>query len=318
VSTAIVTGSEGFIGRHMVTLLLENGYEVRGFDKTNPCWLGDDYDFPTGGNILDLREDAFSGADYVFHFAGIADIVPSVEHPKPYIQTNVLGTVNVLQAAQRAGVRKFLYAASSSCYGPAPDCPTFERHRCDPAYPYALSKYLGEQAVLHWSRLYKMPAASLRIFNAYGPGQRTNGAYGSVFSTFLAQRANAKPLTIVGDGTQRRDFVHVSDVVRAFLMVAESDDGGIYNVGSGEPQSINRLADLIEGPRIYIPHRAGEPAVTHADIHKIHARIGWEPLVTFEDGVLQMVGAMDEWKSAPVWTAESIAAETRAWNEALA
>src|SRR6266849_6846951 len=150
------------------------------------------------------------------------------------MRTNVLGTVNVLECARHSAVGKFIYAASSSCYGLATELPTSEDVPIQPQYPYALSKYQGEQAVLHWESVYGMQANSLRIFNAYGIRSRTTGAYGAVFGVFLAQKLARKPLTIVGDGTQTRDFTYVTDVVRAFLRAAEAGrNGAIYNVGSG-------------------------------------------------------------------------------------
>lgn len=150
--------------------------------------------------------DAVEGADWVFHFAGLADIVPSIQQPLRYHRANVDGSAIVLEAARQAGVGRFLYAASGSCYGADPETPTAETAPIRPAYPYALTKYLGEQMALHWGQVYRMPVVSLRLFNVYGPRSRTTGAYGAVFGVFLAQKLAEKPLTVVGDGTQSRDF----------------------------------------------------------------------------------------------------------------
>ena len=167
----------------------------------------------------------FQGAKYIFHFAGIGDIVPSIERPLDYMSSNVQGTVHMLECARAAGVRKFVYAASSSCYGLA-QVPTREDHAIAPQYPYALSKYQGEQACFHWRGVYGLPVNAIRIFNAYGTRSRTSGAYGAVFGVFLKQKLAGKPFTVVGDGTQSRDFLYVTDVARAFYMAAENERRG--------------------------------------------------------------------------------------------
>jgi UDP-glucose 4-epimerase len=229
------------------------------------------------------------------------------------METNVQGTVRVLEAARAAKVDKLVYAASSSCYGLAAT-PTREDHPIAPQYPYALSKYLGEEAALHWQRVYGLPVNSLRIFNAYGIRARTTGAYGAVFGVFLKQKLAGKPFTVVGDGSQRRDFVYASDVAEAFLRAAETPLAGrVWNLGAGDPQSVNRLVELIGGPVTYIPKRPGEPEVTWADTGKIRSELGWQPRVTFAEGVARMMAAIDNWRDAPLWDAHSIADATRAW-----
>jgi len=253
----------------------------------------------------------------VFHFAGIGDIVPSIERPAEYMSANVQGTVCMLECARHAAVEKFVYAASSSCYGLA-QTPTREDHPIAPQYPYALSKYLGEQAVFHWHAVYKLPVNSIRIFNAYGTRSRTSGAYGAVFGVFLRQKLAAKPYTVVGDGTQRRDFLYVTDVAKAFLAAAGSPRvGTFWNLGAGNPQSVNRLIELLGGDKIYIPKRPGEPDCTWADISKITTETGWRPEVSFEDGVGRIVANIDYWRDAPLWDPESIAKATRTWFEYL-
>jgi UDP-glucose 4-epimerase len=230
-----------------------------------------------------------------------------------------MGTVHALEAARQAGVQKFVYAASSSCYGSDPELPTTENAPLVPQYPYALSKYLGEQAVLHWGQVYQMPVMSLRIFNAYGPRSRTSGAYGAVFGVFLAQRLAGKPFTVVGDGKQRRDFVFVTDVVRAFLLAAESKHKQqIYNLGAGTPQSVNRLVELLNGAVVHVPKRPGEPECTWADTTKICSELGWQPLVSFDDGVARMLANIDYWRDAPVWEPAAIERATKNWFTMLA
>jgi UDP-glucose 4-epimerase len=325
-SIAIVTGGAGFIGSHMVDLLLERSFEVRVIDNLTGghrsnldhhrvnsrlvCHWEDVRKLATGSPI-------FTGARYVFHFAGIGDIVPSIERPTEYMDTNVQGTVRVLECARHANVTKFLYAASSSCYGVAAT-PTPEDHPIDPQYPYALSKYQGEQAAFHWHRVYGLPVNSVCIFNAYGTRVRTTGAYGAVFGVFLKQKLVGKPFTVIGDGTQSRDFIYASDVAAAFLAAAESPIAGErFNVGAGNPQSINRLVELLGGEIVYVPKRPGEPHCTFADIGKIRRMLSWGPKVSFEDGVAHMVADIEHWREAPLWEPDSIAAATRTWFQYL-
>jgi UDP-glucose 4-epimerase len=325
-ATAIVTGGAGFIGSHMVDCLLARGFRVRVIDnfaggrEANLAHHAANADLAV--ERLDIRDlepgsRLFADAAYVFHFAGIGDIVPSIEHPIDYMSTNVQGTVRVLEAARAARVQKLVYAASSSCYGLAAT-PTREDHPVAPQYPYALSKYQGEQAALHWHQVYRLPVNSIRIFNAYGTRVRTTGAYGAVFGVFFRQKLAGKPFTVVGDGTQRRDFLYASDVAEAFLLAALTPRGGeIWNLGAGDPQSVNRLIELIGGPVTYIPKRPGEPDVTWADIGKISAELGWRPRVPFAEGVQRMMAEIDKWRDAPLWDPESIARATRPWFDYL-
>jgi UDP-glucose 4-epimerase len=222
--------------------------------------------------------------------------------------------VGALEAARRAGVQRFVYSASSSCYGRPDVFPTPETAPVRPAYPYALSKDLGERAALHWGRVYGLGVVSLRYFNVYGPRSRTTGAYGAVFGVFLAQKLGGHPYTVVGDGTQTRDFVYVTDVAAANLLAARSDcRNEVFNVGTGAPQSVNRLVELLGGPVVHVPKRPGEPDRTEADIRKIRDGLGWKPTVSFEEGVARMLERIEDWRHAPLWTVEEIDAATRAW-----
>jgi UDP-glucose 4-epimerase len=324
--TAVVTGGAGFIGSHMVDLLLERGFAVRVIDnlvggridnlshhKANPALSFVERDIRS----IEPEDSLFSGSDYVFHFAGIGDIVPSIERPLEYMSTNVQGTACVLEAARHAHVKKLVYAASSSCYGLAAT-PTREDHLIAPQYPYALSKHQGEMAVFHWHHIYKTPVNVIRIFNAYGTRSRTSGAYGAVFGVFLRQKLASKPFTVVGDGSQRRDFLYASDVAAAFLLAAETEKAGeVWNLGAGNPQSINRLVELLQGPVIHIPKRPGEPECTWADISKIQRDLGWTQKVSFEEGVSRVLANIDYWRAAPLWDPESIAKATEGWFRAL-
>ncbi|HRZ39782.1 MAG TPA: SDR family oxidoreductase [Candidatus Omnitrophota bacterium] len=323
----LVTGGAGFIGSHLVDALLACGCRVRVIDnfstgrRENLSHLqGDPRLEVVEADIaaLDRVQKHFEGVDTVFHLAALADIVPSIVHPQAYFHSNVTGTLSVLEACRAAKVGKVVYSASSSCYGIATELPTKETSAIDPQYPYALTKYLGEQLVVHWRKVYGMKAVSLRLFNVYGPRSRTSGTYGAVFGVFLAQKLAGRPFTVVGDGQQRRDFIFVTDVARAFVKAGFSDaDGEIFNVGTGRPQSVNRLIELLGGEKIFIPKRPGEPDCTWADITKIRKTLDWEPEVAFEDGVKEIVEHIDYWRNAPVWTPENIAEATRDWFKFL-
>lgn len=320
----VVTGGAGFIGSHLVDRLLGDGHQVVVLD-----------DFSTGrpeniahlaghSNLKVHRVDVsnheailpmLNGVDWVFHMAALADIVPSVQHPLRYHRANVDGTVSVLEASRKAGVRRFIYTASSSCYGIPSQYPTPESAPIHPQYPYALTKYLGEQIAMHWCQLYGLPTVSLRLFNVYGPRSRTSGTYGAVFGVFLAQKLAGKPFTIVGDGTQTRDFTFVTDVADAFVTAAKSNvSGEIFNVGSGNTYSVNNLVELLGAGQVtHIPRRPGEPECTFADTTRIQNGLGWRARVSFDKGVETMLSNIEYWRSAPVWDPESIAKATEDW-----
>ena len=324
---AVVTGGAGFIGSHLVERLLRDGHRVRALDNLATGRLENLKALRGDPNFSFHRADAaerdglapvFKGADWVFHLAALADIVPSIVDPLSYHRANVDATVNVLEAARAAGVKRFLYAASSSCYGIPDRFPTPETAPIRPMYPYALTKNLGEQCVMHWAQVYGLPALALRLFNVFGPRSRTTGAYGAVFGVFLAQKLAGKPLTVVGDGSQTRDFTYVTDVADAFVAAAESRLAGMaLNVGSGGSYSVNQLVKLLGGGTAHIPKRPGEPDKTFADIARIKKLLGWSPKVKFEDGVRAMLARIEDWRDAPVWDEKSIEAATRDWFACL-
>ncbi len=299
----IVTGASGFIGKHMVEALEAKGRNVYGIDAP--------FDIRQPVTLLFGEGEI----DTIYHFAGLSNIVPSIKNPRDYYETNITGTFNMLEAARISGCKKFVYAASSGCYGKDPTSPINEYDDCDPAQPYALTKYMGEQLVTHYGKVYGMDVASLRIFNAYGPGCLTKTTCPSMLNIFLAQKANNKPLTIVGDGTQSRDWVYVSDVVEAFMLVAEKGTG-TYNLGTGTPITVNRIAKIIGGETVHIPERGGEPRCIYADSSRL-ARLGWHPKTTIEEGLALMMENLDYWKDAKVFTADGIQEETNEWQKRL-
>ena len=323
----LVTGGCGFIGSHLTEQLLSQGHEVVILDNLSCGRLDNITSFEKHpklrvitADIVDREQIApsFTGIDWVFHLAGIADIVPSIERPDAYFQNNVIGTLNVLQCARDASVKRLVYAASSSSYGIPAQYPTAETSPIQPQYPYALTKYMGEELVLHWAQVYKLPAVSLRLFNVYGPRSRTTGAYGAVFGVFLAQKLNGKPYTVVGDGQQTRDFTYVTDVANAFVHAAQSEASGeAINVGSGNHYSVNYLVSLLDGEKVYIPKRPGEPDCTFADTAKIKRLLNWAPQVSFEQGVQNMLDVIGNWRDAPVWDPSSIGKATQTWFQYL-
>jgi UDP-glucose 4-epimerase len=319
----LITGGAGFIGSHLAELLISQGHEVTVVDNLtsgrlkNLQAISDRPEFHfVNADIRDIDALAplFKDIDWVFHLAGLADIVPSIEMPAQYYSTNVTGTFNVLECARQAGVKRFLYAASSSSYGIPDTYPTPEYAPIQPQYPYALTKYMGEELVLHWANIYKLPSVSLRLFNVFGTRSRTSGTYGAVFGVFLAQKLKGRPLTVVGDGAQTRDFTYVTDVAEAFVRAAESDiSGEAMNVGSGNHYSVNRLVELLGGDVEYIPKRPGEPDCTFADVSKIARLLDWSARVPFAEGVARMLDRIDDWKDAPVWDPASINQATATW-----
>ncbi|QVL57851.1 MAG: SDR family oxidoreductase [Simkaniaceae bacterium] len=324
---ALVTGGAGFIGSHLTQLLLENGHQVVVLDNLRSGRLTNFDDFKGNPNLKFVQADIrkmeeigphFDGVDWVFHLAAMADIVPSIENPREYFEVNVDGTFNVLECSKDAKVKRFLYTASSSCYGIPDAYPTPETAPIRPQYPYALTKFLGEELVMHWEQVYKLPALSLRLFNVYGPRARTTGTYGAVFGVFLTQKLNNKPLTVVGDGTQTRDFTFVKDVARAFLMGADSSiTGEIFNVGSGDHYSVNRIIELLNHDSVNIPKRPGEPEATFADVSKIQQALGFKAETSFENGVAKLLEKIDDFRDAPLWEEESIKEATKTWFEYL-
>ncbi len=320
---ALVTGGAGFIGSHLVERLLGDGHRVTVLDNLSTGRLGNLAHLSAGPSLsiheVDIADHEavrplFAGVDWVFHLAALADIVPSIQEPLAYQRANVDGTASVVEAARQAGVRRLVYVASSSCYGIPERYPTPETAPIQPQYPYALTKYLGEEIVRHWGLVYDLPCVCLRFFNVFGPRSRTAGTYGAVFGVFLSQKLAGKPFTVVGDGTQTRDFTFVTDVVAALVRAAESKVcGEVLNIGSGQATSVNRLVELLGGDVVYVPKRPGEPDCTLADISRAGERLGWSPEVAFEDGVEIMLENIDYWRDAPVWEPESIAGATREW-----
>ncbi len=322
----IVTGGCGFIGSHVVDRLLADDHQVTVLDNMStgrPENLAHAKRYLDSGKLKIVTCDLatpgpwvqeFEAVDWVAHLAALADIVPSIRQPEAYFRSNVDATFHVLEAARAKSIKRFVYAASSSCYGIPATYPTPETAAIDPEYPYALTKRMGEELVLHWAKLYSLGAISLRFFNVYGTRSRTSGIYGAVFGVFLAQKLAGKPFTVVGDGEQTRDFTYVTDVADAVVAaLGSSQSNKVYNVGSGETVSILKLVQLLEGETSFIPKRPGEPDCTYADIQKIGRELGWKPKISIEAGVQAVKADIEYWRAAPVWDPASIAVQTEDW-----
>ena len=321
----IITGGAGFIGSHLVEKLIKKNKKIIVLDNLTTGRLENVKRFKKKIRFIkcDISKKGnwtkeFKGKCYVFHLASLADIVPSIQNPKKYFESNVNGTLNVLEACRKARIIKFIYSASSSCYGIPKTYPTKEFEKINPMYPYALTKKMGEDLIVHWSKVFNIPFISLRLFNVYGTRSRTSGTYGAMFGVFLAQKLANRPFTIVGSGKQTRDFTYVTDVADAFLKCSKSKiSNEIFNIGSGKTISVNKITSLIKGKKVFINKRPGEPDCTFADISKIKKLIGWVPKINIEKGLDMLLKDIEYWKKAPVWTPKKIKKATKLWFKYL-
>ena len=321
----IVTGGAGFIGSHLVEALIKKRKKVVVLDNLSTGRIDNIKKFKKNLRFIkcDISKEGkwmreFSGKCAVFHLAALADIVPSIENPIKYFDSNVKGTLNILNACRKAKIKKFVYSASSSCYGIPKNYPTKENEKINPKFPYALTKKMGEDLVMHWAEVYKIPIISLRLFNVYGTRSRTSGTYGAMFGVFLAQKIAKKPYTIVGNGKQTRDFTYVSDVVSAFIKASKSNlNKEILNVGSGKTVSILEIIKLLKGNKIHIKKRPGEPDCTFANIRRIKQKLNWRPKIDINQGIKFLLNDINYWKKAPVWTPKKINNATKLWFKHL-
>ncbi len=321
----IVLGGAGFIGSHLCDLLVEKKYKIIVIDNLSTGRLSNVNHIKRKIRFIkaDISKEGkwqkeFKNAKYIFHLAALADIVPSIENPKKYFESNITGTLHVLEAAKRFKIKKIIYAASSSCYGIPKKYPTTENEKIDTRYPYAVTKYLAEEMIIYWSKIYNLKFISLRLFNVYGTRSRTSGTYGAMFGIFLTQKLKKFPFTVVGSGKQKRDFTYVTDVTKAFFLSAISNvENEIFNVGSGNTVSVNKIVSLLKGDRVRIPKRPGEPNITFASINKIKKRLNWYPKVKIEQGIKFLLNEIDYWEKAPLWTPKNIKLATRSWFKYL-
>jgi UDP-glucose 4-epimerase len=285
---ALVTGGAGFIGSHIVDALIARGDEVVCVDDVsapqNDQFYWNDAATNVRADIRNLHQGLYDGVDVVFHLAARSRIQPTVNNPSECFSVNVLGTQRVLDCSRLAGVKRVVYSASSSYYGHASKPPFIESAPKGCATPYSLSKWQGEEVCDLYTKLYGLSTISLRYFNVYGPREPLKGEYAPVMGLFRRQQDAGIPMTIVGDGKQRRDFTHISDAVSANLVAAEKVNvTGPVNIGTGRNYSINELAQMIGGDRLYTADRVGETRETLANNIRAREELGWYPRVTLED-----------------------------------
>ena len=296
---SIIRGGAGFVGSNLVDRLVSIGHKVIVLDnfvsgkKSNLSHHSEKNVKIIKIDISDKNLDKyFKKADYIFHLAALAEIIPSFKDPNKYFKNNVIGTLNVLKAAKKVKIKKLIYAASSSCYGAPKKFPTSEKDKIDLQHPYAATKFIGEELVMRYASIFKMPNISFRFFNVYGPRLNVSGQYSAVIGNFLTQTKNRKPLTVVGDGKQTRDFIHVDDLINAFIQVIKSKSvNKIYNLGSGNRTSINTIAKIFGGKKKFIPIRPGEPKNSVANIKKVKKEINWKPKISIEQGIKNLLSS---------------------------
>ena len=295
---SVITGGAGFIGSNLTDHLVRIGHKVVVLDNF-VSGKKSNLSHHKKKNVKIIKIDIsksknldkyFKGADYVFHLAALAEIIPSIKNPKKYFKNNVIGTLKVVEAVNKVKIKKLIYAASSSCYGTPKKLPTSEKDRIDLKNPYAVTKFIGEEIIMKYAEMFKMPNISFRFFNVYGPRLNVSGQYGAVISNFLSQTKNNKPLTIVGNGKQTRDFIHVDDLANAFIKVLKSKHTNkIYNLGSGKKTSINYIARIFNGKKKFIPKRPGEAKDSLANISKLKKDLKWRPKISIETGITKLL-----------------------------
>jgi UDP-glucose 4-epimerase len=305
---ALVTGGAGFIGSNLVDRLISEGYEVTVIDNEssdaheNFYWNNKANNYKLDINDIENTLHLYEGVDVVFHLAAEARIQPCIVNPTKAVQTNMLGTATVLQCARLKNVKRLVYSSTSSAYGLKNNPPLIETMPNDCLNPYSVSKVGGEELCKMYSRLFGLQTIIFRYFNVYGERQPLKGQYAPVIGIFIRQKSNGEPLTVVGDGKQRRDFTHVSDVVEANILagkfvapeydVVETDYcseyrrwewGQVYNIGTGTNHSVNDIAVMVGGETTNIPSRLGEARVTMANTEKANKHFGWKAKVSLED-----------------------------------
>tara|TARA_B100001248_G_scaffold55035_1_gene36446 strand:- start:3459 stop:4367 length:909 start_codon:yes stop_codon:yes gene_type:complete len=290
----IVTGGAGFIGSNLVDLLIEEGHEVHVIDnfssgKKENCNEKAQYfelDISDSNNYEDLK-NILLGSSGVFHLAALPRVQESIDNPLHFEKNNTLSTINILKACADSNVKRLVYSASSSAYGNTIQLPSKEEDPVDPISPYAMQKYYGEIACRMFANVYGVETVSLRYFNVYGERQSLEGAYALVMCVFARQRLNNEPLTIRGDGEQRRDFTHVKDIAKANILAMHSGmvgNGEVINIGNSDNRSVNQIANMIGGPTVNVDPVV-EPRETLADNSKARNLLGWKPTIIIEEWV---------------------------------
>lgn len=324
----LITGGLGFIGSHLVKYYINKNYIVSVIDNLSTGQINNltenelkkIYLFKKNIEDSDVHK-IVKKQDYIIHTAGLADLIPSIENPENYFRTNIEGTFNLISSVRKYNkkIKKFIYLASSTCYGVPKKYPTSELSKIDTKHPYANSKYLGEEIVKHYSNVFNINSNSLRLFNVYGTQSRTNSHYGAMFGVFLSQKIHQKPLTIVGNGKQGRDFLYVTDLVSAIDKILKRKKTNFfeYNIGYGKTAKVIDIARMISNKLVFIPKRPGEPDITHASVIRFQKEFNWRPKINIKIGVKILLNNINYWKDAPVWTKKSIRSETKNWFKYL-
>ena len=297
----LVTGGAGFVGSHLVERLVEDGHTIVILDHFSKTAVYERYlktyrkphEVVRGDLIGDFDSlvKYFKNIDVVFHLAGRNKNSQTDKHPALYHDANVTATMYTLEASRRGGAKRFVYMASTTCYGPNAPLPTRETAPVDPRTPYALTKYLGEAYAFHWEKVYKLPVVSLRVFSIYGPRKNSTIFGGFFLSKFIDQMKAGKPITIEGDGSQSRDLIYISDVINALIMASQSTmTGEVFNVGTGVSTSMNEIIKILGTPRtLYNAEIDDAPHSTQADITKITTILGWKPSISIREGIQRTV-----------------------------
>lgn len=312
INKCIVTGGCGFIGSHLVDHLISKNFKVIVLDNLST------------GRMKNLNKRAefhkvdlsryghwkkyFKDVKYVFHLAGLAELVSSIKNYDKYYYSNIAASFNVFQASKENNCKKIIYTASSTCYGKPKKYPTPENEKINTLHPYAVTKFLGEEVLTRFGKIFNIPVVSARLFNVYGPRVRGTKGYGAVFTVFLSQKYHNKPFTVVGSGKQKRDFTYIEDIVTALFKLATNRKvlNGIYNIGSGKSVSVNKIVEYLGGKKISIPKRPGEPDMTFANISKIKKKINWSPKYGIKDGIKIMLANIEDYKKQPLWDKKKI------------
>ena len=300
---SLVTGGCGFIGSHVVDSLIAKGHEVIVIDdksaESNDKFFENPRAFYSYSSITDYEKIAplFTGVDYAFHLGAESRIQPTLERPQDACMTNFVGTCNVLQAARTNGVKRVMYSSTSSGYGLKNQIPLREDMERDCLNPYAVTKVAAEDLARMYYTLWGLETVIFRYFNIFGEREPTKGLYAPVVGLFLKQQRNNEALTIVGDGSQRRDFTHVEDVVQANMLAMQSDNeqifGEIFNVGTGSNCSVLELANMISDNHVFLPPRAGEAKNTLADISKAQRLLNYQPSIKIEEWIKQKITSLN-------------------------
>ncbi len=288
--TSLVTGGCGFIGSHIVDKLLSLGHDVKVIDdlsasENEKFYFNDQAKYWKKDISKDECSKLFEKVDYVFHLAARSRIQPTIGSPNECFEVNVVGTQRVLEWSRMHSVKKIIYSGTSSLYGHQNAIPFSPNMPSDCLNPYSMSKWMGEQTCKLYSQLYKLDTVVLRYFNVYGPREPIKGKYAPVVGLFKRQKHSGMPITIVGDGTQKRDFTYIDDVVEANIkaMSQSTPSFRIYNVGTGKNYSINEIAEMIGGEKVFIDHRPAEVKETLADISLTTKELGWKPMFDLKE-----------------------------------